>query len=392
MTAETADVVIVGGAAMGSSTAFFLKHELGFPGRVVVIERDPSYARASTSLSASGIRLQFSTPENIRLSAFGVSFLKSLGERFGPQSEAALREAGYLILATGAGLPVLYVNAATQRREGADTQVLVAAALAERFPWLATEGLAAGSYGPNREGWFDPQALLGTLRREARASGADYVHGEVTAIERGSGGIDAVCLADGRRIACGALVNAAGYDAGRVAGMMGVALPVEPRKRTIFVVHCPKAPAGMPLIGDVSGVWLRPEGAYHLTGWSPAAEDDKEADRDDFDPDYPIFEETIWPRLAARIPAFEELRMLRAWAGHYDYNTLDQNGVIGRHPEIANLYFINGFSGHGIQQSPAAGRAVAELIHFGAYRSLDLSALGYERILADRPLFESNII
>jgi FAD-dependent oxidoreductase domain-containing protein 1 len=389
---QPADVVIVGGAAMGSATAYFLKAELGFPGRVVVIERDRSFAHASTSLSASAIRLQFSTPENIRLSAFGVQFLQSMAERFGPEANPAFREQGYLILASGGGLATLRANVAIQRKEGADTELLEGSALSERFGWLSMEGLAAGAFGPNREGWFDPQALHGTLMRQAKAAGAHYLDGEVIGIEAGPSAVHAVRLADGRRIACGTVVNAAGPNAGRLAAMAGVALPVEPRKRTVFVVHCRHAPPRMPLIGDVSGVWFRPEGEFHLAGWSPPASQDVSADPDDFEPDQAQFEEIVWPALAARVPAFEATRVVRAWAGHYDYNTLDQNGIIGPHPEIANLYFINGFSGHGIQQAPGAGRAVAEMIAQGRCTSFDIAALGFARIQARRPLVETNVI
>ena len=391
MREQSADVLVVGGAAMGSATAYFLKRELGFAGSVLVIERDLTFARSATALSASSIRLQFSTPENIRLSAFGVAFMRTMAERFGPEADVRLHEGGYLVMAGPNGAAQLADSVSTQRREGADTELIPAGSLVGRFGWLNPEGLNAAAFGPNREGWFDPQALLGTFRREATAAGAGYLSAEVVAIETAPNRIAAVRLADGTRIVCGALVNAAGPNAGKVAAMAGVPLPVEPRKRTVFVLHCRAAPAGMPLCADPSGVWIRPEGAYHIAGWSPPEDQDTTADPDDFEPDLDQFEEHLWPALAHRIPAFEATKVVRAWAGHYDYNTLDQNGIIGRHPEIGNLYFVNGFSGHGIQQSPAAGRAVAELIVHGSYRTIDLSRLGYERIQAGAPLPEYNI-
>lgn len=377
---------------MGSSVAFFLKHELGFAGTVTVFERDPSYANASTSRSASSIRLQFSTPENIRMSAFGVQFLKSMRERFGPEADPSFREGGYLIMGTEAGVPTLESNAAIQRKEGADTMILRVPELNERFAWLNTDGVGAASYGPNREGWFDPQALLNTFKRGARTGGAQYVTADVTGIDLENGRVAAVRLADGRRFPCGAVVNAGGPNAGLVAALAGIPLPVRPHKRTSFVIHCPGAPKSMPLIADITGCWLREEGQYHICGWSPAEEDDRACDPDDLEPEHQIFEDTIWPALATRIPAFEELKVMRPWAGHYDTNELDHNGIIGRHPELTNFYFANGFSGHGIQQSPAVGRAVAELILFGGYRSIDLTMLGYERIAAGRPLREINVI
>jgi FAD-dependent oxidoreductase domain-containing protein 1 len=389
---HSADVVVVGGASMGSSTAFHLKHELGFGGSTLVIERDPAYARAASALSASGIRLQFSTPENIRMSAYGVAFLRGMRERFGPEADPQFHEGGYLIMAGPDGAGVLEANVAIQRGEGAATELYSAPELAKRFPWINVDGLGGGTFGPSREGWYDPQALLQTMKRGARQAGAQYMTGEVTGIERKGNRIIAVSLADGARIACGALVNAAGPWAGRVSALAGVPLPVEGRKRTVFVVHCKEAPTDLPLCADPSGVWVRPEGQFQICGWSPDEAEDRAADPNDFDPVYGEFEEHVWPGLAVRIPAFETCKMLRAWAGQYDYNTLDQNAIIGPHPEIRNLYFINGFSGHGLQQSPAAGRAVAELIVHGGFRMLDLTRMGYERIAANRPLLEVNVI
>ena len=387
---DRADIVIVGGAAIGSAVAFFLKHEFAFPGSVLVVERDPSYACAATTLSAASIRRQFSTPENIRLSAFGLRFLRALPECFGPESDVNFHEGGYLLLAQEPGRAALQANHAVQRAEGADVALLESDALRARFPWLHVTDLAAGSLGLSGEGWFDAHALLGTLKREARRAGAVYAEGEITGILRAGARIDAVSLADGRRIACGALVNAAGPQAGAVAALAGVELPVEPRKRCVFVVACREAPGPMPLIVDPTGVWVRPEGRHWICGTSPPAARDGPAR--DFEVEHALFDEIVWPALARRIPAFEALKPINAWAGHYDYNRLDQNAVIGPHPEIPNLFFANGFSGHGLQQAPGAGRAVAELILHGRFVSLDLAAFGYERIAANRPLPERNVI
>jgi FAD-dependent oxidoreductase domain-containing protein 1 len=384
------DVVIVGGAAVGSAVAFFLKAELGFEGRVAVIERDPTYARSATTLSAASIRQQFSTPQNIRMSRFGFDFLTSIKERFGVEADVSLREGGYLILATDAGRGVLESSHRVQMSEGADIALLEPDALRARFPWISTDGVALGALGRSGEGWFDAHSLLQLLKAGARAHGAEYVTGEVVEIDRAAGRIEAVRLADGRLIGCGTLVNAAGPQAGHVARLAGIDLPVGPRKRSVFVFRCREQVGPLPLMVDVTGVWVRPEGDVFLTGISPPEEEDPETE--DLEVDYPIFEETIWPALAARVPAFEAIRMERAWAGHYDYNSLDQNAVIGAHPTTTNFLFANGFSGHGLQQAPAAGLAVAELIVHGCYVSLDLSAFGYDRIVAGHPLRELAVI
>jgi glycine/D-amino acid oxidase-like deaminating enzyme len=384
------DVVIVGGAAVGSAIAYFLTHDLGFGGTIAVIERDPAYTHASTTLSAASIRQQFSTPENIRMSAFGVAFIKALRERFGADADIGFREGGYLLLASEAGAAIAHENHAVQIGEGADIALLGPAEIHQRFLWLNTDGVTLGTLGRSGEGWFDAHTLLALLRQAARAGGAHYIHGEVKAITRAGNRVTGVTL-NGQQIGCGTLVIAAGPQAGDVATMARVALPVEPRKRCVFVVDCRVPLPGMPLLVDTSGVWIRPEGQVYICGISPDEAADPRADGD-FVVDESIFHDVVWPALAERIPAMEAIKLLRSWAGHYDYNTLDQNAVVGPHPQIGNLLFANGFSGHGLQQAPATGRAVAEWIVHGRFITLDLSVFGYERIAANRPLYERNVI
>lgn len=387
---ETFDVLIVGGAIMGATAAYFLTLDPAFRGRVAVVERDPTFTYSSTTLSAASLRQQFSIPENIRMSLFGLEFLKSAKERFG-DVDLAWHEGGYLILASEAGLPVLQANHRVQKAEGADIDLLDPAALKATFPWLNIEDLAAGAYGRSGEGWFDAHAFLQAVRTAAKAQGAHFITGEVVAITREGNRVTGATLADGRRIGCGVLVNAAGPRGGRVAAMAGIELPVEGKKRCVFVVHCRTPLPKLPLLVDPSGFYIRPEGAYQICGAPPAEDNDPDANGD-FEVDWSIFEEGIWPHLAHRIPAMEELKVVRAWAGHYEMNLLDHNAVIGPHPEVTNFYFMNGFSGHGLQQAPAAGRAIAEWIVHGRSVSLDLGVFSYERIAAGRPHAELNII
>lgn len=392
MPRDTFDIVIAGGAIVGLSTAYFLR-ELGFSGTIAVVEKDPTYARSATTLSAASIRQQFSTAENIRLSLFGLAFLRSLKERFGADAEIGFVEGGYLLLASEAGRDVLLQNHAVQRAEGANIALFDgAAALAEKFPWMNTDCLAAGAFGLSGEGWFDAHMLLGHLRKACKAKDVTFLHDRVTGLATGGGAVTAVTLASGETLACGALVNAAGPAAGEIAAMAGIKLPVEPRKRCVFTFQCRDKLPRLPLMVDTSCVYVRPEGAGYICGVSPPAERDGPADPNDFDVDWGLFEEIVWPALAERVPAFEAIRPGPAWAGHYDYNTLDQNAVIGRHPEISNFLFANGFSGHGLQQAPGAGRAVAELVTAGRFESLDLAVFGYERVMAGSPVFERCVI
>src|SRR5262245_30829176 len=218
---EQRDVVVVGGAVVGSAVAYALKKG-GFKGSVLVIERDPTYRRASTTLSFGGIRQQFSTEENILLSQYGLRLIRALQEEHGSDAGIGFREQGYLILATEEGAATLSANVAVQRRLGADIALLDGKALAAKFPWISVDGLACGGFGQTGEGWFDPWAWMNLLRTGSRALGAEWLTGEVTAVEQDGRRVGSVVLDDGRMIDCGVLVNAAGPSAGRVAGMAGI--------------------------------------------------------------------------------------------------------------------------------------------------------------------------
>ena len=390
------DVIIVGGAAIGSSVAYFLSSNPDFGGSILVVERDWTYARAATALSSASIRQQFSNPLNVQISRFGAAFIRDFASYCGVDADdrpdLAFKENGYLFLAGDArGRQVLEENHVVQRDGGAETELLSTEAIAEQFPWLNTAGLTLGSFGRRGEGWFDNNGLLHGYRRKARSLGASYVDDEVVGLSRDGGRITSVTLRSGQTIGCGVLVNAAGTRGTRVARMAGIDIPVEPRRRSLFVFACREPLAGsVPLTIDPSGVFFRPEGQFYLAGTTPR--DDREVDVEDFDVMHGEFEDEIWPTLAARVPAFEAIKTVNAWAGHYDYNTLDQNAIVGPHPEVANFILANGFSGHGLQQSPAIGRGIAELIAHGGYRSLDLTPLGYERVAGGRPFLETSII
>lgn len=390
---ETWDVVIAGGGVMGVSAAFWLTR-MGI-GRVCLIEPDPTLARSSTALSVASIRQQFTNPVNVRISAFGIHFLRNLRDFIdleGVPGKIHVQENGYLFLA-GTDIAAGHMRdvAAMQRGEGADTRLLDAAAIGARFPYLATDDITLGSWGARDEGWFDNMGLHDVLRRAARAQGAVFVTDRVVDVTRVGDRITTVTLTSGRRLGCGTLVNAAGTAAASLLRMVGEDLPVEPRKRTVFVVDAPKARyPDAPLLIDHQGYYARPEGQHWLTATVP--QEDGPADPADFDPDWHLFEELIWEKIWRRIPEFDEARVIRSWAGHYAFNTLDQNAIVGRWPGCGNLVVMNGFSGHGLQQAPAMGRAVAEMIETGGYRTLDLGALGPERILRGRPFLEQAIV
>jgi len=375
---------------MGSALAYWLTRLS--PGiTVTVVERDPSYQRASSALSAASIRQQFTTPINIRLSQQSAEFLRVAEELLavdGDRPAIGLREDGYLYLAGATGAPNLRAAHRVQREHGADVALCEPAQLAARFPWLAVEDLALGALGLSGEGWFDGYGLLTAFARRARSQGARYVRGEVAAIELAGGRVGALTLADGTTVACGVAVNAAGPWARAAARLAGIELPVHARRRTVYVIACPVRLEHCPLLVDTSGFWMRPEGDRYIAGVAPTDDTDELP----LDPDYGPFEAELWPALAARIPAFEEARLERAWAGYYEINDFDCNAIIGPHPSVPNLHFMNGFSGHGMMHAPAVGRGLAERIIGGRYETLDLAPLGFERLLENRPLRELNVI
>lgn len=387
------DVLIVGGAAVGSATAYFLASQPSFKGSILVVEQDPTYARSATALSAASIRHQFSTPENIRLSQFGSSFLKSVGEHLSVDGEApaiGFKERGYLFLATAQGLGILKSNHLTQCAENVDVSLLTPAQLQSRFPWLNVDDLSAGSLGNTGEGWLDAYALMQGFRRKALSLGVQYRQARVEALSRQGRLVTSAWLSTGELVTCGTVINAAGTGATALAQSAGIALPVQARKRSIFYFSSSARLPTCPMVIDPTGAYFRPEGEGYLCGIAPSPEQDTECH--DFEVQHSLFEEVLWPILAARVPGFEALRLQRSWAGHYDMNLLDHNAIVGAHPDVDNFLFANGFSGHGLQQSPAIGRALSELVTFGEFRTLQLGALGWARVIEGRPLREINVV
>jgi len=388
------DVIIIGGAMIGSSVAWWTARNPDFQGRILVVERDPSYQNCSTSHTNSCIRQQFGTTVNILISQFGVEFIKGFRDFMEDIDAPAiqLHAFGYLYLAdTPEFAEVLRQNQRLQSALGAGTRIMTPDQIAVEYPFYNLDGILLGSHNPIDEGYFDGGTIFDWFRKKARAMGAEYVKGDVVAIERDGNVVTGVKLASGESISAGVIVNASGPRANLTARMAGLHVPVEPRRRYTFIFDAAEPlPMDLPLTIDPSGVHMRTDGRYYMTGCPP--EDDQAVDFDDFTMDHAIWEEKLWPAIAHRVPAFERVKVINSWVGHYAYNTLDQNAVVGPHPEVSNFIFVNGFSGHGLQQSPAMGRGVSELLAYGEYRSLDLTPLGYDRIIENRPLLERAVI
>ncbi|MBW8720497.1 MAG: FAD-binding oxidoreductase [Polaromonas sp.] len=385
-------VVIVGGGVIGSAIAYFLATHPKFGGHITVVERDPTYTQASSALSASSIRQQFSQPVNIAVSQFGIDFLRAIKQHLavdGDVPDIGLTERGYLYLATEDGAATLRENHATQRAQGVDVALLNPAELQQRFPWLQVDDLALGSLGLSGEGWFDGYGLLMAFKQKARSLGVQYVKAEATGFVHSAGRVSAVALQGGAQLPCDWAVNAAGAWARPLLAGTGFDLPVHGRRRCVYAFASPAKTPGCPLVIDPAGLWFRPEGGIWICGLPPAPGED--ANDVSLDVDYKLFDEA-WLTLAHRVPGFEAVRLQRAWAGYYEYNTHDHNALLGPHPQLPNLLLANGFSGHGLQQSPAVGRGLAEWIAEGRYSSLDLSPLAAARLVEGRSLLEKNVI
>jgi len=299
---------------------------------------------------------------------------------------------GYMYLAADERFAeTLRANQRIQAQLGAGTRIWSPDEIKAEYPFYNVDDIICGSHNLIDEGYFDSGTMFDWWRRKARERGVEYTRGEAVAIERNGDTVTGVRLASGAVVPCGTVVNAAGPRASLVAAMAGVELPVEPRKRFTFVFDAAEPlERDLPLTIDPTGVHVRSDGTSYLAGCGP--DDDSAVEPDDFAMDNEVWEEKVWPALAHRIPAFERIKVTSRWAGHYAHNRFDHNVIVGPHPEISNFVFANGFSGHGLQQSPAIGRGVAELIMNGEYRTLDLTPLGYHRIAEDKPIIETAII
>jgi glycine/D-amino acid oxidase-like deaminating enzyme len=361
---------------------------------VLVIERDPTYEFAATSHTNSCIRQQFSNPTNIAISRFGAEFIRNFRSFMEDDKapEIALRSFGYLYLAnTVSFAEALKESQAIQAAAGAGTLHLSRDEIAARYPFFDLSDICAGNHNTVDEGYFDGGTIFDWFRRSGRRKGVEYLTDEVVAVNCAAGRVHGVQLASGRQVKCGVLVNAAGTRAPALARMAGLDLPIEARKRYSYVFEAERPlDRDLPLTIDPSGVHVRSDGRYYLAGGPP--DDDPPVDATDFAADHSLWEEKFWPAIAARILQFEAIRVMNMWVGHYDYNTVDQNAILGPHPEMDNFMFCNGFSGHGLQQAPAIGRGLAERIAHGAYRSLDLAPFGIERILRGDRIVEKAVI
>lgn len=383
-----ADIVIAGGGIIGSSIAYNLCAS-GRAGDVVVVEPDPTYEFAATPRSVGGIRELFTLPENIAISRYGKEVygnFATLMDVNGSKPEIHLRRQGYLFLGTGTNdVDTLVHNWKIQVSNGAHVELLDRKGVKARFPSLNVDDIDAAAWSPT-DGFLDPYAALMGFRKKAESLGARYLTDRVVGFECDGGAVRSVLLESGASITPGAVVNAANCWGPELCAKVGIEVPVHPLRRQQFFFRIQEKLEPLPNTRHISrDIGFRPEGDGYMVG--KTRYDEKPGFNWNVDHEY--FEQELWPELALRVPAFEALKVASSWAGHYDQNVFDNNVILGPHrAKLANFYLALGFSGHGLQQAPAIGRAMKELLLDGGYTTLDLSRFGYQRILDGTPMLE----
>jgi glycine/D-amino acid oxidase-like deaminating enzyme len=390
MDKKTFDVLIAGGGIMGSATAYYLTRA-DRRLRVAVVEKDPSYSRASTTLSMSNIRIQFSLKENIQISQYAMEVLETFEsdmEVDGIQPKISFRREGNLFLVPQGGEAAARASLELQRGLGCRIEWWTNDEIRRRYPLYNTAGLAGGTFGPD-DGHFDAYAALMGYKRKARSQGAVYLDDEVVAIDQAAGRVAGVQTAKQGALSAPVVVNCEGAWAAQLAETAGIVLPVSPVKRQVFVLDTAVKPDGpLPLTVMPSGMYFRSEtGGVILLGKSMASDPVGFS----FTWDENRFMEILWPELVEFVPAWDRLKLIRGWAGLYAVNTLDANAILGEWPDLPGFFLANGFSGHGLQQAPAVGRYITELI-LKQTPSLALSIFSPRRILEKRPISEGGIV
>lgn len=380
---ERADVVIVGGGVVGCSAAWHLRQD-GFTGRILVIERDPTYARASSFLAMGGIRQQFCTPVTVRMVQFSVELWKKFDETLGTPTKrphAWFRQRGYLFLANGATSTALTNRYNQEKAAGASVRLVAVDELRQMLPDVMLDDILFGMLG-DEDGYANPREVLAGFRSGAELAGAEFIVGDVIAIDHRNGAVTGVRLSNGTKIATPIVVNAAGPWAGRLASVAGLTIPVEPLRQMLFRCTLPyQWPYRFPMLIDPGGVHWRHDDAVveggadkiilAFTNWKEQPGENLAADDDRWKKDF-------YPAMVNRAPELRDVTDVQGWAGLYEM-TPDHNPVLGPHPSLSGFIFANGFSGHGLMMSPATGKIVSEFVRLGRSEMFDVAIFAPDR-------------
>ena len=381
---ETANIVIIGGGVMGASVAYHLA--LKGCESVLLLERESFFGIEATGKCAGGVRYQFGSEINVRLSQLSLPMLDRFEEELGQPID--LRYCGYLFLLTNEqDVSIFRQSVDMQRRLGVDTEWLAPDRIAELAPLLDLEGVLAGSFHAG-DGLADPSSVVQGYISGARRRGARLMTDVTVTDVHVEGGKVAGVLTDRGEIAAPVVVNAAGPWAGEVGRMAGVDIPIVPVRRQIVVTGpIPEIPPDFPFIIDfATGLYFHREGLGVLTGMA--------------NPDEPVgFDQSVdetWELVhleaaMERLPLLERAGLASRWAGLYE-NSPDAHPILGRIPALEGFYCIGGFSGHGFQHGPACGLLLAEEILEGEAHTLDVSALSITRFEEGKEIVEYNVV
>jgi FAD-dependent oxidoreductase domain-containing protein 1 len=403
------DLIIIGGGIIGGSTLYHLA-QLGYPGRVLVVEREDALSKGSTALSAGGFRNIWTTPINMQLTTYSIKKLAKFREEL--DWPIGFDQRGYLFCQTEEKLENAKSFAPTWRENGVNIEFLTPREVEQKVPGLRAgidhidldvneilqmKPIAGGVFGPDC-GSFDPSAAAqGYFERALQAFGGRAELRLRTAVKKlriEDGVYRGTELEDGTFIETGKIIIAAGAWTNQLlelSGLTGRDLPpVIPLKRMLFITNFPPIEGfeNIPMTIIDDGIYFRPEGPNLLIG---RADPDTEAGFD-VEADAQYYEEKINYIMQERVPGMERCRLQSMWGGLYDTNQADHNAVLGEHPHYKNLLFATGFSGHGAMEAPAAGLALAEAAMFGGYRTIDCSPLSIARFWDGKEIHETIVI
>jgi FAD-dependent oxidoreductase domain-containing protein 1 len=382
------DVLVVGGGAMGTSTALALRRADSSL-NVVVVEPDSTYAEAATLKASGGVRQLFTQPENIQLSQYTLEVLRELEAVFGAPNRdlyVGWQQKGYLFLALPDEVAMMRQHFDLWTTHSVAVEWLTPEDVQDRYPVLRSDDLGGAVLSPD-DGWLDPASFLRLVRTVASQEGSIYIADRVVEIELPHGSAR-VQLESGRTLTADVVVNAAGCWAPELSRAVGMPVPVEPMRRYHHHVVGPQPFDAMPFIKDSSGLAIQSLSPGLLVGLvdfaAPGGFDSP------IDPHY--FESAVWGPLANRVPSLERCRVTSTGTGFYDQNRLDGNAILGNWPgQLEQYYIACGFSGHGLMHALGMGRGLAELIVHGAYQTIDLDRFSYARVLQNAGVPERGV-